>query len=309
MALLRFGGVLEKGWMAVVRAGERLDLAHVIRPADGRPEIRLCESFHVERDIADALGRLAQSRNLKRFRCATLLQESEYRLLQVESPAVPVAERVQAIRWRLKDAVDFPVDDAAVAVAEIPSEGGRQAHVFAVVSPAQVIGGRMKTFHSAKLPLEAIDIPEMALRNVAVLFEEANRGLAFLALFEGESILSITCGGELYLSRRIDLSSKALGGADEGRRGQMLERLALELQRTLDNFDRQYGFVSVSKMLVASDHDPQGLVAALADNLYLPVEAMDLARVADFSALPELKQPERQGQCLLAIGAALRCEA
>lgn len=302
----KFGVRFEAGWMAVVRTGGRIDLAHVVRAADGRPEIRACDSFRIEHDATDALVRLAQGRNLKRFRCATLLHEGEYRMLQVEAPAVPVAERVEAIRWRLKDAVDFPVDDAAVAIAAIPVEGGRQANVFAVVSPANVIGARMGAFRAAKLPLEAIDIPEMALRNVAGLFEEANRGLAFLALLENESILSITCGGELYLSRRIDLSSKALAAADEGRRAQMVERLALELQRTLDNFDRQYGFVSVSRMLLASDHDPAGLVAALADNLYLPLAAMDLAQVADISALPELKQPERQGQCVLAIGAALR---
>lgn len=308
MGRLMFRGKSEGGWMAVVRTGDRIDLAHVVRSAEGRPEIRSCDTFRIEHDPVDALVRLAQGRHLKRFRCATLLHESEYRLLQVEAPAVPAAERVEAIRWRLKDAVDFPVDDAAVAIAEIPTEGGRQAHVFAVVSPATAIATRMEEFRSAKLPLEAIDIPEMALRNVAVLFEEANRGLAFLALLENESIFSISCGGELYLSRRIDLSSKALAGADEGRRAQMLERLALELQRTLDNFDRQYGFVSVSRMLLASDHDPAGVVAALANNLYLPLAVMDLSSVADFSELPELRPLERQGQCLLAIGAALRTD-
>lgn len=304
----RFGVKFEAGWAAIVRAGERVDLARVVRPAAGRPEIRACDSFLIESNAADALARLAGG-HLKGSRCATLLQEGEYRLLQVEAPAVPAAERAAALRWRLKDAVDFPVDDAAIAVAEIPAEGGRQAHVFAVVAPAATIGERMGEFRRARLALEAIDIPEMALRNVAVLFEEANRGLAFLALLESESILSITCGGELYLSRRIDLSSKALAAADPGRRAQMLERLALELQRTLDNFDRQYGHVSVSRMLLASDYDPAGTVAALADNLYLPLAAADLAEVADFPGLPELRQPERQGQCLLAIGAALRSEA
>lgn len=304
----KFGVRLEAGWMAVVRTGGRVDLAHVVRTANGRPQIRACDSFRIESDAADALARLTQGRGLKRFRCATLLHEGEYRVLQVEAPAVPVAERAEALRWRLKDAVDFPVDDAAIGVAEIPTEGGRQANIFAVVSPAAVVGARMAEFQAAKAQLEAIDIPEMALRNVASLFEEANRGIAFLALLENESILSITCGGELYLTRRIDLSSKALAAADEGRRAQMVERLALELQRTLDNFDRQYGFVSVSRMLLASDHDPAGLVEALADNLYLPLAAMDLAQVADFADVPELRQPARQGQCLLAIGAALRSE-
>lgn len=296
----------DEGWLAVVRQGDRLDLAHVIRAVGKSPEIRLCDSFRIEKDEADALSRLAQGRSLKRYRCATLLDERDYRIVQVEAPNVPAAERLQATRWRLKDQLDFAADSAALAVAEIPTEGSRQANVFAVAAPAEVIGQRMTLFREAKLPLEAIDIPEMAVRNVAALFEEENRGLAFLALIEGNGLLTITYRGELYLARRIELSSAALAGADDERRGQLLERLALELQRTLDNFDRQYGFISVSRLLVASDHDCAGMVSALAGNLYLPVQAVDLAPVLDFTALPELRSLERQGQSLLAIGAALR---
>lgn len=295
--------------MAIVRHGDRIDLAHVIHAEGKRPEIRLCDSFRVEKNEADALSRLAQSRGLKRYRCAALLDESEYRLVQLEAPAVPPDERVQALRWRLKDVVDFPVDGAAIAIADIPTEGARQANVFAVVAPATVIGERMALFHEKKVPLEAIDIPEMAVRNVAALFEEANRGLAFLALTQGDGLLTITYRGELYLSRRIEIASGALAQADDERRGQMLERLALELQRTLDNFDRQYGFISVSRLLIASEFDCTGTAAALAQNLYLPVQAADLATVLDFAALPELRSAERQAQSLLAIGAALRLDA
>lgn len=295
--------------MGVVRRGDRLDLAHVIRPAGQRPEIRLCESFQIEKGESDALARLGQSHGLKRHRCATLLGESEYRLVQLEAPAVPAEERIQALRWRLKDVVDFPVEGAAIAAADIPTEGSRQANVFAVISPSTVIGERMAVYRSAKLPLEAIDIPEMAVRNVAILFEDENRGLAFLALNSGESLLTITYGGELYLSRRIEVSSQALAESDEERRQQMLERLALELQRTLDNFDRQYGFISVSRLLVCSEFDCAAAVAGLAQNLYLPVQVADLAQVVEFSGVPELRSVERQAQCLLAIGAALRSDA
>jgi MSHA biogenesis protein MshI len=292
--------------MSVVRHADRIDLAHVIRPLGKRPEIMLCDSFRVEKGEADALARLAQSRGLKRYRCVDVLGEEQYRMLQVDAPAVPPEERVQALRWRLKDAVDFPVDGAAIAVADIPTEGGRQASVFAVVSPSTVVGERMSLFHEAKIPLEAIDIPEMAVRNVAALFEESNRGLAFLALTQGDGILTITYRGGLYLSRRIEVSTAALAEADPERRRQMLERLALELQRTLDNFDRQYGFISVSRLVVAAEFDCAGTVAALTENLYLPVQMADLAMVADFSNLPELRSAERQAQSLVAIGAALR---
>lgn len=298
-----------EGWMSIVRSGDRIDLAHVIFPVGKRPEIRVCESFRVEGEEGVALDRLAQSRGLKRYRCTSLLGESQYRMVQLESPVVPAEERVQALRWRLKDMVDFSVEGAAIAVADIPTEGGRQANVFAIIAPQSVVAGRMAAFHAAHVPLEAIDIPEMAVRNVAALFEESNRGLAFLVMQAAESLLTISFGGELYLARRIEVSAQGMADVDVDRRQQMLERLALELQRTLDNFDRQYGFISVSRLLVCSEFDTDGTVAALGQNLYLPVQAANLSTVAGFDGIPELRSSERQAQSLLAIGAALRGDA
>lgn len=302
----KFGAKFEDGWMAVVRRGGRLDLAHVIRAPGKRPKIQTLDSYAIDGGEEDALSKVAQSKGLKRYRCVTLLAEEAYRVAQVEAPSVSSDERVQALRWRLKDVVDFPLDTAALAVADIPSEGGRQSSVLAVVSPADVIGTQMARFYGARISLEAIDIPEMAVRNVAALFEEPNRGLAFLVLNDDDSLLVITYRGELCLSRRIEMTAAALAPEDIDRRQQMRERLALELQRTLDNFDRQFGFISVSRLMVATEKDSAGLTAALAENLYIPVVAMDLAQVADIDALPELRLAERQAQGLLAIGAALR---
>lgn len=302
----KFAAKTGDGWVAVVRRGMRLDVARVIRAASGRPAVLALDSFQIEREEDAALARLTQSKFLQRNQCVTLLGESEYRLAQVDAPSVPVEERLQALRWRLKDIVDFPVESAALAVVDIPADAGRQAAVFVVAAPATSVSGCMARFARAKINLQAIDIPEMAVRNVAVLFEEANRGLAFLLLSEDHSLLVITYKGELYLSRRIEMTAEALSPDDSERRLAMRERLALELQRTLDNFDRQYGFISVSRLVVATEKDSAGLVAALGENLYLPVLAMDLADVADFPGLPELRQVERQTQGLLAIGAGLR---
>ena len=303
--LPKFGAKFQEGWVAVVRRRARLDLAHVIQAPGERPRIEILDSF-ADDGQDNSLPRLAQLRGLKKFHCVTLLGENDYRLNQFEAPAVPRAEWTQALRWRLKDAVDFTIDGAAVDVLEIPTEGGRQPLVIAVAAPREAIGAQMASFHQARLQLAAIDIPELAVRNVAALFAEANRGLAFLLLNDEESLFVITYRGELCLSRRIEMTAVALTPEDAERCQQMRERLALELQRTLDNFDRQFGFISVSRLVVASERDSAGLVAALRENLYLPVLAMDLAEVADFAGLPELRQLERQAQGLLAIGAALR---
>ncbi|MBL8448465.1 MAG: hypothetical protein JNM32_00925 [Dechloromonas sp.] len=303
-----FRGKRAEGWLGVVRRKGCIDLAHVVRQRDARPRIEALDTFRIEGGFAEALGRLRGPRKLGHFACTTLLDEADYRLLQVEAPAVEPEERIQALRWRLKDMVDFPVEGAAVAALDIPAgEGGhRTPNLFAVVAGAPAVGRCMGEFDAAGLALAAIDIPELAQRNVAALFEEANRGLAFLHLGAERGLLTITYRGELYLARHIEVSADALADADVDRRQALLERLVLELQRTLDNFDRQYNFISVVRMLVACEGACSGLTEALGQNLYIPVQEMDLAAVADFPALPELRQKERQAQCLLALGAALR---
>ena len=124
----------------------------------------------------------------------------------------------------------------------------------------------------------------------------------------GEANFVFTRGGELYLARRIEVSLAQLIEADAGRRNQYFERIALELQRSLDHFDRQYHYVTVAKLLLAPMPQEIGLQQYLAANIYVPVESIDLGAVMAFPGVPELKHPARQAQCLFTIGAALRGE-
>lgn len=302
------GGRSKAGWMTVVPWRDRIDLAHVQRARDGRPHIALLESFRQAGDAASSLNRLRTAKRLNSYSCTTLLAAGQYQLLQLEAPVVPVAERADALRWRLKDLVDFPVEGASIGVVDIPLEGAasRQPMVYAAAASAAVVAPAMALFDRARVSLLAIDIPEFAQRNVAALFEEENRGLAFLHLDDNGGLLTVTYRGELYAARRVDISATQLADADGERRAVLLERIMLELQRTLDNFDRQYSFISVSALLFACCPAVPELQPALAENLYVPVRSMDLATVCDIAALPELRDPTQQARWLPAIGAALR---
>ena len=80
----------------------------------------------------------------------------------------------------------------------------------------------------------------------------------------------------------------------------------LDLQRTLDHFDRQFSYLTVSRLLLAPLPADLGIRERLAENLYVPVQTMDLAEVLDFPGAPELRDVDRQRLRLQLIGAALR---
>lgn len=256
------------------------------------------------------LAKCCSSLSLSGYAYSTLLNNSEYQLLTVDAPNVPAEELKSAVRWRLKDTLGYPADDAVLDVLQIPKGGmggERGQSLYVVAARNTLIKKRISLFEDAKLDLNVIDIPEMAQRNIAALYENEGRGLAMLAFDETGGLLTFTGGGELYLARRIEISLGQLQDADENLRQQSYDRLELELQRSMDAFERNFNHIAVNRLLVAAPV-AAGLVEKLRGNMYVPVERVDLTQVLDLSEVPELLNEEAQLDAFYALGAALREE-
>ena len=299
------------GWLALIPQGGGITLAHVVRRRDLRPEVCLLDRFSVETNELAALQRLRSARSLKSYACTTLMSDGEYNLTQVDAPPVPREERKEALRWAIKEMVSYPVDSACLDVLDVPNTGlpqGRSAGVMVVSAAEQSVRSRVAPFVAAKVPLAAVDIPELAQRNIAALFEDENRGLAFLRLDDNGMMLTLTFHGELIAVRRGEMNTQQLNSPDPEQRARVIERLVLEVQRSLDNFDRQYSHIPISKVVLACHPAVENLVNELVESIYVPVREMDLASVMDFPSIPELRNPLAQAKSLLALGAALRTD-
>lgn len=308
--MIRFFSTPRKpGWLSILPQSGQVTLAHVVRDRNSRPEVRLLDSFALEGSERDALQRLRVARQLKSYACTTLMGSGEYNLTQLESPPVPAEERREALRWALKETVSYPLDSACIDVLDIPILGmppGRSAGVLVVSAAEQAVRSRVGAFEEAKIILDAVDIPELAQRNVAALLEDENRGLVFLRIDESGMMLTLSFHGELIAVRSGEISTLQLNGGDADQRSRTKERLVLELQRSLDNFDRQYSHIPISKVVLATYPSVENLAADLGENAYIPVKEMDFSSVIDFPAIPELRDTQCQAKNLLAIGAALR---
>jgi len=293
----------------VAFAPDRIDFAHIRRREGKKPEVLLLSTYQRAGNDVEALVSLRKVLKLARYCCSNLLRVGEYQLLQVEPPDMAANEMKEALRWRIKDMLSFPAESATIDVLEIPSDPaavGRAKQIFAVAANNSLIAERMALFDDAKVPLLAIDIPELAQRNISALFEEQDRGLAMLCCDESGAMLTFTYKGELYAARHTEVPLIQLQQAEETRREQLFERISLEVQRSLDNFDRLNGHIRLPHLLVSSLPEVPGFIEYLRENLSMPVVAMDLAQVLDFPSIPELAQPTRQTLCLKVLGAALR---
>jgi MSHA biogenesis protein MshI len=299
-----------EAWLAMVLQRDGIAVASVRRPAVGKPAVTVA-SFFPGAPGLDSLEKAGKELHSANYRCITVLGGGDYQFMSVEAPNVPRAELKTAMRWKLKDILDFPVDEATYDVLDIPLDPNAavrpQQSVFAIAARNSVIQARQKLFTQSKIRLRTIDIPEMAQRNVSALLEPEGRGLAMLSFGEDGGLLTVSWRGELYLSRRIDVTLAQLMDPDADRRHQSFDKITLELQRSLDNFERQFSFISVAKLVLAPC-GADGLQDYLAGNLYTRVETLDLAQVLDLEGAPDLNDAARQQRFFVAIGAALRVE-
>lgn len=293
--------------MAIHIQSDSISLAHVVCPPGEKPSIRFLESFATNGDAPAAIRLLAKKYTLSDYRCLSLMGDKEYRILQTDAPEVPTEEQIAALRWQLKDAVDFPLNDAAIDIAPIPSEQqGRKNLIFALAAPRTAVATLMGQFNDAKIKLQAIDVPEMALRNISSLLATENRGHALLHIGPVCTQFIVTHEGHLILCRRIDLSASQLAAATEDRQTALIERMGLELQRTLDTFERQFASVSISSMAISCAEEVSTLASRIKESFYIPIEQLDLDQIIDISAIPELRNPVWQARNLQLIGGCLR---
>ena len=298
------------GWLTLAIQGDGIAAVSVKRVPGAKPSVRFAHFFpgKVDPELLEKAAREVQAAS---YRCTTLLGPGEYQLLNVEAPNVPAQEMKTAVRWRLKDMLDFPVDQATIDVIDMPLDqsalGRVQRTMFAVAARNAIVGARQKLFTEAKVDLSVIDIPEMAQRNISAMLEPEGRGVAMLCFGSDGGLLTVSYRGELFLSRRLDVTLEQLVETEHERKLHSFDKITLELQRSIDHFERQFSFISVSR-LVLGPSAIAGLDEYLSSNLYMPIDTLDLATVLDLGRVPSLADKQLQQRFLLALGAALRDE-
>lgn len=278
---------------------------------------------------------MAESAEIKRYaqgigrgkaRTSALMAATEYQLLLVEAPRVDASELRSAVRWRIKDLIDYHLDDAVIDVFELPGQRQNaqgQVMMYAIAARQSVVRKKIDQLERLGFNLDVVDIPEMALRNIAAQTPEDQTGVALLSIGESSSSVLITRQGQLYLARRMEIGAGKLREQPNADKplaedpdpygdplDMVLDRLvgsiALEIQRSIDYYDRHFGQSTIAGVVIApAGPGLGGIDSRLKRQLGLPVRRLD------FNAMLDCTKPiaeTDQAKCALAIGAALRYE-
>lgn len=284
----------------------RIAMAHIVRgPDELMLERCLRETIDKPGGSKELLARMVAEQGLTKAMCNLVLSPRDYNVYLIEAPQVEPDEISSAVRWKIKDLLDVPLEDAIIDVFQLPEDAfkGRNKMLYAVAASRPQVEQMINMVDRAGLTLQAIDIPEMAMRNISKQFIDDSNGLAFVSLKESGSTLNISRNGELYLARRINTRVAADVMAQNDWE-MVRDRLALEIQRSLDYFESQVGQSPVARIMIAPrERDTEAMMSALADALAVPVGLVDF--IHEMPAREGISL-EIKGANMMVIGAAMR---
>ncbi len=287
---------------AVVSCAQGCALATVRRGAGGRRVLEVCRTLQAgSAEQTETLASWLATDRGDLGSVGAVLDAADYELLLVEAPDVLAAELRAAVRWRLKDAIDFPVDDAVVDVFAIPEQVRRTGSkmMYAIAARRQAVERQVAMLRPVGRRFDVIDIPELALRNLASLLPEAQDGLILLWHRAGSAQLLVIKQETLYLARKVHSSpSQAADGAPPE-----VDAIALELQRSMDYFESHYEQAPIRHLVIApGGAHGERLAAALATETAMSTAVIDVGKVLELTAGIDTTD----SLSLLALGAALR---
>jgi len=288
-------------------------LIGINRTKAGKIDLSVCEWVNMSQ-IPDEQKRIARLKNkFREFRLdqngiSTVLGLGEYTLMSIEAPQVPANEIRSAVRWQIQDLLDFHIDDAVIDVFDAPElANSQQRNIYAVISKKKSLEDCIAPLQQIDANLTVVDIPELILRNIASLLEENANGLVMLYFNEYQGLLTLVHQNVLYLARSLDIGYRHLiNDMREGSSG-AIDYICLEVQRSLDYFDRYFGKAPIQNVVVLPLQDIcPNLCRQIQDQLGIHARFFNMD---EFITQKQFLSAEQQRRCMLTLGAALRREA
>jgi len=259
----------------------------------------LTDVFHLGQQ-EQPLKELISRAHLRGRQVNGVLSMSEYQLLMVDAPDVPAEELRSAVKWKIRDLINFHIDDVVIDVFDVPTRETVSSvrSLYVVAARVDAVQNLVDRLFVAGLEIGAIDIVEMALRNLAHAAAGEREGLVTLYLEPNRGVIVFSRGGMLHFTRQLDLGFSQLDDPEVN------SRLVLEIQRSLDYCDSHLGFGRPSRITVVPFQDAKpAFVEGISTAIGLPSGFFELSQFVDIPAFEGITAPD-----WIALGGALRVE-
>ena len=281
--------------------------AHVSTTHSGEPQLSHCQFIPGSDFETRAVGlrSFVDTHGLAGSPVNYVLSPHLYHLLQVEPPQVPDEELNEALRWRVKDLINFDIEEAVLDSFPLPEESfrNRAAMVYVVVAKRSVIDEAEALVKAARLELRSVDIAELALCNLLPKDEQQSQGTALVMLQGSDGVLNLMREQTLYLTRNVKASPEQLQGG-ELLSNATFNHLVLEIQRSLDYYESGLAQPPATRLLLVPTGEEEPTVEEALDvSFALKAQRLDLESVLGGANQVSVQE---QARCALAMAAGLR---
>jgi MSHA biogenesis protein MshI len=220
-----------------------------------QPVIKDYVNYPIENDasvekLLTEINTYIEDNHLKGTNCCLVLDDKDYQMLSVDPPKVPTEEMAEAVKWKIKDLIQFPVNEAVVDIFSRPEINGvSQDVVDVVVAHKNIIDRKTDFIKKIDLHLVAIDIPELCYRNYFESTEYHDSNIALVSVRELCGKLVVINKGNVCFSRSFHVDYKG-GLFDDIPENEIV----LELQRSLDYYERQMKQVMPSLIVFVGEN-------------------------------------------------------
>ena len=272
---------------------------------DGRGKLVHCAFYPGQDDMAAQLQQLVAEHQLKEMPCSVVLHPAYYQLLLAEAPPVEGAEMSQAVRWKVKDLLDFPLEQAAIEHFLLPDDAyrGRQRMLYAAALRKTELQNLVAPVEASGLAVDCVEISELASHNLVSRLPTEPGGVALVQLYRKGGFINLAEEGSLYLSRRLDVGIDGFDPVADN--SAFFDALFLEIQRSLDFYESQLGKGIITQLWYSPGLPYTADIGSfLSTQLGLNVSALDLSPLQLVDRIDE-ELDEQMSMNVTAIGAAL----
>ncbi|MFT4995361.1 MAG: MSHA biogenesis protein MshI [Paraglaciecola sp.] len=209
--------------------------------------------------------------NLANTPCRVALSIARYQLLQVDKPAVAKSELTQALQWSVGELIPGE-DELILDYFDYPASSSAAPKLNVVAIAKKEIVEICLGIGQAGLKLEHIGIEELATCDLLPQSDDA-----VMTVFQeaGDQVcLNIVKQNKLFFSRRLRGYENMFSFSPEELQMGVGDTLSVEIQRSVDYFERQLRQTPIKKILISVDSPHQDELAVLIAQLTsLSVEA------------------------------------
>jgi len=272
---------------------------------DAKQKLTFCRLYDELSDSTQLLGDLVAEHEWKGMPCTVVLHPVYYQLLLTERPPVEDEELSSAVRWKVKELLDFPIEEAAIDTFSLPEDAyrGRHKMLYAAALRKTTLQDLVSPVEAAGLEVDCIEVSELALHNLSSRITSDRGCTAIVQFHAGEGFINLVESGAIYLSRRLDIGLDKF--KPSGDNTTFFDTLFLEIQRSLDFYESQLGKGIVTYLYYSPGlPSTEAIGRFLSAQLAVTVEPLSLSAVNVDSDIP--LDDEQVLRCVTAIGAALQ---